>query len=301
MNASLKPSEAPLTAFDLSKSELVKLIREHLDNAKSSVLTRGPRVVFLPWFSPNEQNSRDSLKRLSTALRLPFVILPQHYSVTHDARLLSQLAKQLCSKVGAELNEALEKLPYTSALEDAVLSRIRASIESRARKNERVRLAVVALGSGADAHSSVSRMLDWVSTFKLNTVLVLAHKRPPGLVETIDLPVRKLFEDVIRLMPCHLLRNTGSAKRQLAAMCSRKTGRLWATRRSRRTVCLRTAVRLQAAKHSTAKSPRTAVRHWNAAHPGTEGSLQAAAPHQQPARDPRSSPSIVGLSATSVA
>jgi hypothetical protein len=186
-----------MSTFVLANSELLKLVSAHVQRAPSRRRTLGPRTIFLPWFAFSHEESKQKLEEFTRHLQLPLLILPAHYSVTHDARLLKALAQQLCeSNLRDTLEQALQQLPYSMQLEDAVRVCMRNELQQRQRK-----LAIAALNSGVEAESSVSRMLNWAAQIGLESVLVFAHKRPPGLVEIVDLPIRRLRTDVLKLIP----------------------------------------------------------------------------------------------------
>jgi hypothetical protein len=172
------------------RTNLVRIIRRHLYSK------RNRSVTFLRWYSPDDEGSRESLPVLTKLLHLPLIILPAHYSVTDDARLLLALAEKLCPEKRNErpealmqLTEALEHLPYSALLEDCALTRIGVLAKQR-------RLAIATLGTGPAASSAIGRMLEWTCRLGLHTVLVLAHTKPDVKVSTVTLPLPALYEDI---------------------------------------------------------------------------------------------------------
>jgi hypothetical protein len=192
-----------VSAFVLANSQLLHIIRETLARSRPAVRGAGPRTVFLPWFALNERESKDKLAELTRLLGVPLLVLPAQYSVTHDARLLKRLAKALCTpSVSDELAQALDQLPYSAPLEEEVVGRLAESVKKRIEAEPGFgTLAIAALQPGTDAESSVSRMLDRAAHIGVKTVLVLASKRPSGMVESINLPIARLRRDVHALMP----------------------------------------------------------------------------------------------------
>lgn len=178
--------------FSLKDSEFIRLVSEHI-RRRPPHSTTGMRTVFLPWYSPSEGGSIDTLEGIASELRLPLLVLPSHNSSTYDVRLMGDLAATLCPGY-KRLTDALEKLPFSPSIEDAILEEIRlqAPVDCR--------LVVVSLRAGTEADVLTSRLLEWLRKIKVDTVLLLAHRRPEGIVESVHLPLEALRKDILRLI-----------------------------------------------------------------------------------------------------
>jgi TIR domain len=194
---------AVLTRSALERTNLVRILRDHLEPSELEPREgSGPHIRYLPWHSATESRSRHDLEELAGALQVPLVILPSHYSVTQDARLLQELATKLCwaDHLSAtpdaiqQLRKALEVLPYSSSLEDSALARIKGHARQKC-----LIVATLTVDEGSD--SALSRMLAWTAQLDLKAVLVLAQRKPSAHVKTLVLPLRDLYEDIHSLMP----------------------------------------------------------------------------------------------------
>lgn len=186
-----------MTELDLQKSQLREILSIAI--GRPSRNGSGPRVLFLPWFSFDETESRNKLIALTESLKLPLLFVPSHYSATQDANALRGLAGACCDPAASsKLQDAIRELPYSAALESEIVDRIADEIRNR---KQPARLAIAALRAGPDADMAVSKMLDRAAQVGLKCVLVFAHKRPRGLVETVELPLRLFRKDICQLVP----------------------------------------------------------------------------------------------------